>query len=165
MHTNTHTHMQLMEEADAKRDRAINQRSEMFKRTQEDLRVTWLRIADVEAEIHRIQAICCSVLQCVAVCCSVLQCVAVLQLWMWRLRFIRYIMACCSVLQCVAVCCSLCDCGDWDLSDTGQCVAVCCSMLQCVAVCCSALQCVAVCVDVEAEICRVQARPYVTNYE
>jgi len=52
--------------------------------------------------VLRYVAVFCSVLQCVAVhtqaqtrveaaCCSVLQCVAV----------------CCSVLQCVAVCCSV----------------------------------------------------------
>ena len=48
-------------------------------------------------------AVCCSVLQCVAACCSVLQFVAV----------------CCSVLQCVAVCVSLL-----------QCITVRCSVVQ-----------------------------------
>ena len=54
---------------------------------------------------HLLQAVCCSVLQCVAMCCSVLQSVAV----------------CYSMLQCVAVCYS-----------ALRCVVVCCSALQCV---------------------------------
>jgi len=77
-------------------------------------------------EIHSIDidymnAVRCSVLECVGVSCSVLQCVAV----------------CCSVLQCVAVCCSVL-----------QCAAVCCSVLQRVAACYSVLHCVAVCCSV-----------------
>jgi len=47
--------------------------------------------------LHRICAVCCSVLQCVAVCCSVLQCWAV----------------CCSELKCSVMCCNVWQCVLW----------------------------------------------------
>ena len=73
---------------------------------------------DTFRSAHEVNAVCCSVLQCVAVCCSVLQCLS------------QNIPVCpqCNAVQCVAVCCSVL-----------QCVVVRCSVLQCVATCCSVL--------------------------
>ena len=52
----------------------------------------WMDIEIDGAAAGRIEAVCCSVLQCVAVCCSVLQQDALRQC----------VAVCCSVLQCVA---------------------------------------------------------------
>ena len=67
------------------------------------------------ADMQKLVAVCCNVLQCVAMCCNVLQCAAV----------------CCNQLQCVADCCA--NCAELAL----QCVAV---TWHLVAVCCSVSQ-------------------------
>jgi len=63
-----------------------------------------------------VNAVCCSVLQCVGVCCSVIHCVAVYSTAIHRvamccscntnIMLLQLSAACCSAFGCVAVCCS-----------------------------------------------------------
>ena len=50
------TEQQLIQQADEKRDDAIEQRSRMFEQTQVRLRNTWLKIADTERDIAKLKA-------------------------------------------------------------------------------------------------------------
>ena len=50
------TEQQLIQQADEKRDDAIEQRSRMFEQTQVSLRNTWLKIADTERDIAKLKA-------------------------------------------------------------------------------------------------------------